>query len=222
MDPGTVGRARSAVPLSHGPQDPALLDDMLARYRARSFTPAFRLPDTPAFDALHPGLLERGFVREQPTWTQVGQVGALLALGPVLKPQPGLQSTLSDTPSPAWMAMFLGAGLDPVDGASRAASLGRAQGTCFVSVSQHGEVLASGAVSFSHGWMGVHGMRTAAARRGEGLAAQVLLSMAHEAHRRGIDREFLQVLADNSPALALYRRCGLRCAWPYAYWRLKT
>jgi ribosomal protein S18 acetylase RimI-like enzyme len=46
--------------------------------------------------------------------------------------------------------------------------------------------------------------------------------MAHEAHRRGIDRVFLQVLADNSPALALYRRCGLRCAWPYAYWRLKT
>ncbi|MFN3494064.1 MAG: GNAT family N-acetyltransferase, partial [Hydrogenophaga sp.] len=64
-----------------------------------------------------------------------------------------------------------------------------------------------------------HGMRTAAARRGQGLAGRVLRAMAAEAARRGLPRVFLQVDASNQPALALYRRAGLTVAWPYAYWR---
>lgn len=213
MDHGTVGRARSAVPLHHGPPDIAALAPLLARYEARGFTPALRLPDLPAFEDLQQALRLRGFVREQPTLTQTAPVASLLA------PQADPQVVLADTPDTAWMAMFLGEGLDPVDGASRARSLARATGTRFASLREGRDTVACGAASFGQGWLGVHGMRTAAAQRGRGLAGRLLQAMAREAAQRGIQAAFLQVDASNAPALALYRRLGFSTAWPYAYWR---
>jgi GNAT superfamily N-acetyltransferase len=213
MDHGTVGRARSAVPLHHGAPDPAALDPILARYAARGFEPAFRLPQVPAFDALQRDLGTRGFERQQPTLTQTCPTAALLTAAPA----PGVE--LAASPDAAWMAMFLGAGLDPVDGASRARSLGRATGMLYASLREGGHTVASGAASFGHGWLGVHGMRTAAAQRGRGLAGVLVRAMAQEAQRRGIGQAFLQVDAGNAPALALYRRLGFATAWSYAYWR---
>ena len=115
--------------------------------------------------------------------------------------------------------MFLGEGLDPVDGESRARSLSRATGTQYASLRENGHTLACGAASFGHGWLGVHGMRTAAAQRGRGLAGRLLRVMAREAAQRGISQAFLQVDASNAPALALYQRLGFSTAWAYAYWR---
>lgn len=213
MDSGTVGRARSAVPLSHEPPDLGFLPVILARYEARGFIPAFRLPDLPAFGAFQTALAQRGFGREQATLTQIAPIPALLDT------DPDPTATLGDTPDAAWMAMFLGEGLDPVDGASRARSLSRATGTRYASLRENGHTLACGAASFGQGWLGVHGMRTAAAQRGRGLAARVLRAMAREAAQRGIPQAFLQVDASNAPALALYQRLGFSTAWPYAYWR---
>jgi ribosomal protein S18 acetylase RimI-like enzyme len=39
------------------------------------------------------------------------------------------------------------------------------------------------------------------------------------AWQRGITRAFLQVEADNAPALGLYRRFGFTTAWTYHYWK---
>ncbi|MFN3493649.1 MAG: GNAT family N-acetyltransferase [Hydrogenophaga sp.] len=213
MFDGTVGRARSAVPLSHQPPAPGLVDTIEQRYRQHGFEPAFRLPELPAFDAFCRRLGERGYVREQPTLTQVGRVAGLLAL------HDGPAGELHAAPDDQWMAMFLGPGLDPVDGASRSRALGRATGTLFASVREAGATVACGAAAFGHGWLSVHGMRTAAVHRGQGLARRVLIAMAQEAQRRGIDKVFLQVDASNAPALALYQRAGMVTAWPYAYWR---
>ncbi|MBS3912466.1 MAG: hypothetical protein KGZ70_11720 [Hydrogenophaga sp.] len=70
VDIGTVGRARSAVPLSHESVNPVVLDAIVRAYRRHGFPPAFRLPDLPAFERLHGWLAGMGFVREQPTLTQ--------------------------------------------------------------------------------------------------------------------------------------------------------
>lgn len=212
MDHGTVGRARSAVPLHHGDHALDLLPAMLERYAVRGFEPRLRLPDQPSFQPWYSELAGRGWRREQPTLTMTGELRHLLSLS-------GPPADLDPSPDAAWMAMFLGEGLDPADGASRSRLLGRASGTLYASVREQGQTVACGAASFGHGWLGVHGMRTAAARRGEGLAGRVLQSMAAEAVRRGLKGVFLQVDAGNLAALALYRRAGLTLAWPYAYWR---
>ena len=213
MDHGTVGRARSAVPLHHGAHDVDLLATILARYASLGFEPRFRLPDLPSFQPWFDALAQRSWRREQPTLTMTGEVQRLLTLSSELP------ADLDSTPDAAWMAMFLGEGLDPTDGASRSRSLSRASGTLFASVREQGQTVACGAASFSHSWLGVHGMRTAAARRGQGLAGRVLQAMAAEAARRGLAGVFLQVDASNLPAQALYRRAGFTVAWPYTYWR---
>lgn len=213
MDSGTVGRAHSAVPLAHEAPDPAIAPTIAKRYSGRGFRPVFRLPELPAFHGMHRALQRLGFSRFQPTLTQTARVADLLA-GPDAP-----AGELEPTPDAAWIAMFLGEGLDPVDGASRARSLGRAHDTLFASLRENGQTLACGAASFGHGWLGVHGMRTAAAHRGRGLAGGLLRTMAQQAQQRGIDRVFLQVDASNAPALALYARLGFTTAWTYAYWR---
>lgn len=215
MDRGTVGRAHSAVPLSHESPEPSALNAIVARYASRGFSPIFRLPDAPAFHSMQRALQKRGFVRRQPTLTQVAGVAELMALaGAALA-----GGQLAETPDAAWMAMFLGPGLDPVDGASRARALSRAHGMRYASWREGGHTLACGAASFGHGWLGVHGMRTDAAQRGRGLARHLIGMMAAEAQRHGIERVFLQVDASNAPALSLYRRLGFATAWTYAYWR---
>lgn len=212
MDRGTVGRARSAVPLHHQVHDTVLLATILERYAARGFEPRLRLPDLPTFGPWHEALLGLGWRREQPTLTMTGTVEALAQV------HAGPPADLAATPDAAWMAMFLGEGLDPADGASRSRSLSRATDMGYVSVRADGETVACGAASFGHGWLGVHGMRTAAAHRGQGLAGRVLQAMALEAGRRGMVGVFLQVDAGNQPAQALYRRAGLARAWSYDYW----
>ncbi|MFC3683549.1 GNAT family N-acetyltransferase [Hydrogenophaga luteola] len=215
MDHGTVGRAHSAVPLHHEAHPPALIDTIVQRYRDAGLRPVLRLPDVPEFEPWWPELRAQGFRREQPTLTQTGALDGLLALAPNTD---GV--SLDPRPDAAWMAMFLGEGLDPVDGASRSKALSRAEGMLFVSLREGGgETLACGAACFAQGWLSMHGLRTAASRRGRGLAGRMIRAMALEAQRRGITRAFLQVDASNEPALALYRRAGMTTAWSYAYWR---
>ena len=215
MDSGTVGRAHSAVPLHHGAHDPALIDRIAQRYRNAGLRPVFRLPDVPTFEAWWPALAARGFQRKQPTLTQTGALAGLLGLAPDTE---GV--SLDPRPDAAWMSMFLGEGLDPVDGASRSRALSRAEGTLFGSLRVGGQTVACGAACYAEGWLSMHGLRTAASQRGRGLAGRLIRAMALEAQRRGIARVFLQVDGANAPALALYRRAGMTTAWSYAYWRL--
>ena len=125
----------------------------------------------------------------------------------------------ADTPDAAWTAIFIGQGFDPIDGASRARTLSRTPGSVYASVREDGRAIACGAASFGYGWASIHGMRTEQARRGEGLAARVLASLAAVAAQRGLPRIFLQVEDNNVPALALYRRAGFETLWRYEYWR---
>jgi N-acetylglutamate synthase len=217
MDHGTVGRAHSAVPLHHGVHDPALIGEITRRYKDAGFRPVFRLPDLPSFDDWWPALTARGFRREQPTLTQTGALEGLIQLASDAE---GV--SLEARPDAAWMAMFLGEGLDPVDGASRSGALSRADGTLFASLRSDGQTLACGAACYAGGWLSMHGLRTAASQRGRGLAGRMVRAMALEAQRRGIARAFLQVDGSNASALALYRRAGMETAWAYAYWRPET
>ena len=224
MDGGTIGRAHSAVPLSH-PQTPqaqtqqaADVASIMAMYLGQGRAPAFRLPDTSTH--LHRALEPMGFQRVEPSWVMTGSV---TALGQTPLPAQGLPPDLQvdalQHPTPGWQAVFLGPGFDPVDGAHRVRNLSRAPGTVFVSAGLGGETVACGTASFGHGWLGIHGMRTAQVHRGQGLATAVLRAMASQAAQRGVHRVFLQVGAANTAAMALYQRAGLTFAWPYAYWK---
>lgn len=215
FDSGPVNRAKSAVPLQHAlvPGPGPLIARIEARYAARGLPAQFRLATPPCFDGLRSELRRRGYHAAQPTLVQLAPVAAVRAVSAEL-------AAVDAAPDAAWAALFMGDGSDPADGARRVAALARAPGALFASVRQDGQTVAAGAAAFSHGWVSVHGMRTAPAWRGRGMAGRILAALAEAALARGLPRCFLQVEEGNAAALALYRRAGFASAWSYDYWRL--
>jgi ribosomal protein S18 acetylase RimI-like enzyme len=215
FDGGTVKRAKSAVPLHRSAVDHATLDRIEDRYDSRQVVPALRLADAECFDGLRAELERRHYVGDSPTCVQIGtlrQMRQAVAGGAAL-------ADVDRAPDGAWAALFLGEGFDPVDGAHRVRSLARAKGSLYASVREGGRTVAAGAMAFGHGWASVHGMRTDKAHRGKGLAGRVLAGLAQAALTRGFERVFLQVDAQNQPALMLYRRAGFTTQWQYRYWQ---
>lgn len=210
LDDGAIGRAKSAVPLSHH-QDASALGDIEAAYRRAGLSPAFRIAESTGLAAIRDALSAGGYVPANSTIVQIGDVDRLAAL----RDRP---ADLLDRPDGAWGAVFLGEGFDPEEGASRVEALTRSPDAVYGAARQAGRTLAVGAVTFGHGWAGIHGMRTDARCRGRGLASQVLAALGRAAQARGIDRVFLQVQAGNHNALSLYRKAGFVEAWRYSYW----
>lgn len=213
LDRGTIRRGASAVPLAHDlPGDPEVLDAIEAAYVARGLKPAFRISDAAGLAGVRAELERRGYGFEQPTLVKTA------AVSDVQHVTDRPPAEVAAEPDQAWAAVFLGQGFDPVDGAYRVKALSRSPGAAFGRVRQDGVTFAVGAGSYSHGWASFHGMRTEAARRGQGGAGRVLAALAHEATSRGIERAFLQVEEKNTTARSLYRRAGFSTAWRYFYW----
>lgn len=214
FDSGTIGRAHSAVPLRHDRCDPAEIAGIEARYRARGLRSSFRIADVAPLEPLRDELRRRGYKENQPTLVQSVTCESMRHASDAAPAQ------IAAVPDAAWSATFSGEGFDPVDAACRVGAFARAPGALFASVRDNGEAPAVGVAALGHGWAGVHGMRTARARRGEGLARRVLAGLAGAAMERGVARAFLQVQEDNAAARALYRRAGFATLWRYTYWQL--
>lgn len=208
---GGMGRAKSAVPLRHD-VGPAALDEIVAAYRERGLTPAFRLATVPLLAPIRDALTERGFAAHQPTIVKTGSVDKLAAFSD------GSVRILSK-PDAAWIALFVGDGFEPVDSAYRAAALARSPGAAFAAAGPDGETHAVGVMSFGFGWAGVHGMRTGPAHRGKGYAGAILAALGREAQARGVERVFLDVEEANHPARRIYSAAGFTAIWGYEYWR---
>jgi GNAT superfamily N-acetyltransferase len=211
LDHGTVGRAHSAAPLAHA----ALSADSIAkvedRYARFGLPPVFRLPDVPALAEIQAQLQQRGYRPAKPTLVQVARLQDI--------PLPADASVrLATSPASGWEQVFLGQGFDPVDGASRLAILRRARDSLFASSERDGATVAVGSACFSHGWCGVHGMRTLPTQRKQGSAGRILAAFAQEARARGLSQAFLQVEEGNAVARSLYERLGFATAWRYRYW----
>ncbi|HZY19551.1 MAG TPA: GNAT family N-acetyltransferase [Ramlibacter sp.] len=213
LDDGTVGRAHSAVPTRHHAVDAGAVDVLEALYARHGLPATFRVPVLPAFAAVRQRLVAGGATPRQPTLTMTGRAEAVSQAGC------GEDVHLEACPGQGWSDAFLGEGFDPAEGAGRLAILRRSRSSVFAAVQRQGQVVAVGAACLGRGWCGIHGMRTAPAWRGRGLAGSILATFGRLAAQRGIGQVFLQVEQANSAAQHLYRRVGLQPAWTYEYWR---
>lgn len=209
LDAGPIGRAKSAVPLRHD-ADPDAVADVEQIYLAMRLPPAFRLAETPGLGPVAAELTRRGYVAGTPTIMKTGTAAGLAALS-------DHPAELLAAPDAAWAACFTGEGFDPQEGAARVRNLARSPDALYAAIRDGGRTLACGVVTFNHGWVGVHGMRTAPDARRRGLAGRVLAAFGRAAADRGIDRVVLQVTEEN-PARGLYRSAGLSPVWRYHYW----
>jgi ribosomal protein S18 acetylase RimI-like enzyme len=209
LDDTTVGRAKSAVPLSHSPRLD-VLPQILAAYEARGLPANLRIADAPGLDRVRDALTGQGFHPYKPTLVKVGDVARLAAFA-----EGGV--VLLDAPDDGFASVFLGQGFDPEDGAQRVRVLKRAPDAVFAAVREGGRTVAVGCASFGHGWGGIHGMRTATDARGRGHAGRILAALGREMQARGVARVQLQV-EEGNPARSLYRKAGYEAVWRYLYW----
>ena len=87
-----------------------------------------------------------------------------------------------------------------------------------VAATVKGSIVGLGRGVVTEGWLGIFGMVTAAEHRGLGVGASVLAELLREGRRLGATGAYLQVEADNAPALALYAAAGFTPAYDYDYW----
>lgn len=220
LDHGTVGRTKSAVPLTHTAPDLAVIDAMEAAYESAALPCAWRLPNTTAYAPMCDALTARSYRAHQPTAVQIANVNDMVSpTQGVLNTHDAWQVRIFDYPDMLWQRVFLGEGFDATDGASRIQILSRSRVTQYGVIVDAGNPVASGALSISHGWASLHGMRTVAPMRGRGLASALIRAFARHAKAVGITRCFLQVDAENAAACRLYRAFGFQEAWRYQYWR---
>jgi GNAT superfamily N-acetyltransferase len=249
FDAADIGRARSAIPLRHDDLTITALSAIEQLYRDQGLSPRFRIANTPGLRHWQDRLLELGYHQTAPVHVQITSIADMQAAvlrffeterkGFLLNAMQATDLATSvqtfaptqdgairrgkvvvlDTPAQAWASVYTAQGFDPADGALRVQLLSRSRFARYAYVQSAGVSLAAGTACISRDWLSVHGMRTLPHAQGQGLGASLLAAFTDLARQYGISRAFLQVEADNAPALALYRRFGFDTAWTYHYWK---
>jgi GNAT superfamily N-acetyltransferase len=183
-------------------------------YAARSLPTRFKLADgavAPSTLAQH--LTARGY---RPTHETLVMIGAVTG-------EADAEVLLSPTPDPAFEAVFTAsADGNAADARERLDALGRIPAPAFFGrLDLEGETAALGATAVDGDWAGIFGMRTLPGHRRKGLARRILGALLLAAEEQGARRAYLQVAADNAPAIALYGGLGFAPAYAYRYWAVE-
>ena len=182
-----------------------------AFYAARGLPACFKLSDGAVVPSnLFEHLRARGY---RPTHGTLVMVGEAVGLA-----DPAV--TVSDAPDPTFEAVFTAsADGNAADARERLDALARIPAPArFARLDRDGEPVALGASAVDGEWVGIFGMRTLPGHRRQGLALRILGTLLAEAKALGARRAYLQVEADNAPAIALYSGLGFVPAYGYRYW----
>jgi ribosomal protein S18 acetylase RimI-like enzyme len=146
---------------------------------------------------------ERGWPADQLTHVLVARLDALT---------PSTSSvpvTVAPSPDDGWLALYRGG--QGAEGRARAL-LTRHDTVAFASVRVDGRTVAVGRGAVDDGWLGVMAVEVDPGYRRQRLATAAMAALWEWGAAAGAVRGYLQVSADNAPALALYRRLGY---WPH-------
>ena len=208
---GRSMRINACWPLAAPDRDPEeALDAVEAWFEARGLPPRFKLTDgVVAPPDLPRRLAVRGYRAVKETVVMLGPTGG--------EGDPALRVTAA--PDAAFEAVFTVTAGDPEDGRERLEALSRIPAPArFARLDIDGAPAAIGCAAIGGGFAGVFGMRTAPDHRRKGLARRVLRALLAEAAGLDARRAWLQVEADNTPAIALYADEGFEPAYRYRYW----
>ncbi len=87
----------------------------------------------------------------------------------------------------------------------------------FASLVEDGRPLAWGFAVAERGMIGLFDIATSPEARRRGIGRRLVTSLLAWGRTQGASRAYLQVVASNVPALALYRQLGFVCAYKYHY-----
>ncbi|GAA1462763.1 GNAT family N-acetyltransferase [Nocardiopsis exhalans] len=176
-------------------EDPgADVAEVTAFYRGHGLRPCVQV--WPGEEAVDARLAEQGYAVVEPT--------LVLAQELTERPQGPGTTLVSDSPTERWTELFAETGVSPewADGVVRILS----GVTAAYGVHESGD--GRGCAVLDGESVAICGMVTARAARGRGVAGAILADLLAWAHDKGARRAYLCVVADNEPALRLYRGAG--------------
>jgi GNAT superfamily N-acetyltransferase len=196
---GFTGRANSVLVVGDpGMPLPAAVDAVTGWYRERGLRPCAQLPGVQS-RAADAAFAAAGWARDE---------DVLVLTAPIAAPTVvDVPVELADAPDDAWLTgyRYRGSELPPV----AAQLLTNAEDVVFASVrTEDGPVAAVGRGVLTDDWLGVTAVTVAEEHRRRGLATAVMAALQNWAGERGARAVYLQVVAGNAPARALYRRAG--------------
>jgi ribosomal protein S18 acetylase RimI-like enzyme len=214
---GVTRRANSALAL--GGEDLDLLTSKAADfYRERGAKPMIQLSTASAPQGLASHLNELGYQASARTLVQhaaTAKVAARTASAPY---SIVAATTTSDEWFETYWSVEAARGRDGADATvCREVLLKPNLPSVFVSATVDGRVVGTGQLVIERGWGGIQCMATVPSHRRRGMAQAVLHALATEGQRRGVERLYLAVMADNAPAAALYASAGFDITHEYSY-----
>ena len=214
VSPGKAKRARS-VNAHFGSTLPidAKIDHCERVYGAHRLPALFRITPFVNPAELDEVLERRGYVVYQPTCVQLRAIDGtpqVRAAAALVLDAPAVDEFVREV-----------AALRGSTAVERAAHLERLGSTplatrCVVA-RENGRTIACGQVALDRDLAGIYDMVTDPDFRGRGIATRIVAELLSWARRNGASHAFLQVDADNAPALAVYRKFGFATAYAYHY-----
>ncbi|TLS54204.1 GNAT family N-acetyltransferase [Paenibacillus antri] len=203
---GVTKRANSAWTVGATP-DGDWLDAVERFYRRRGMPSCFYLSDaTP--DGIDDALAAAGYEKLFPCFFMTGSASETSARFPA---DDRFEARYADEAGDDWIADFIRLeGFEPARAAAYAhifRAIGPAK-TFLRLTSRDGDTVALATAVAERGHAGLSNVVVAPAFRRQGAAAQLLRALAAWADAEGARTLWLQVLEDNAPAIALYRKAG--------------
>ncbi|UUZ79284.1 GNAT family N-acetyltransferase [Paenibacillus sp. P26] len=190
-----------------------------AFYAERGLASRFHLSDASP-DGLDEWLEERGYLKEVPCDLMTAQTADTVRLTASCTPAArGLTAVVEPEPTSAWMDAFLELeGYSPevrpfYDGLYRRIEPAKA----FLRLMDGERCAAAGCAVAEEDWAGFIGVVVHPAFRGKGIGRRLIHELACWSLEEGAEQLYLQVIADNVPAMKLYTGAGFSRLFGYHY-----
>lgn len=213
---GVTQRANSVLPAGTPRDAEAALSRVERFYAAEGLAPAFQVTPAAQPTGLDGFLAQHGYALQSPTLAKVAELPEVLRR----LPSGGPEASVADAPSDAWMRLWWSVdgrrgGAEPQAVARGIMTGGKA---LYASTPWDGGGLAAvGRLALVDDWGGLFSLAVRPEARGNGQATAIISALLGRAAELGVRRTWLQVLADNEPALRLYKRLGYTTAASYHY-----
>lgn len=203
---GGIRRTNAANPLAGERHcGAALIDRVEAFYRGFGQVPVFRLTDFTR--EISSELDRRGYTTQASTLTLLASLAAPPGFG-------ANGPTVTTEPTGNWFELRDRLAKDPLIFRDMVTSIDLPK--AFASSRAGGRTASIAYGVICHGMLVVESVATHPDHRGKGLAKQTVGALMNWARGAGADKACLQVVADNHPALAVYRALGFNTSL-YSY-----
>lgn len=212
---GYTRRANSVHPIERGTRDlAAKIAEAERMYRERGLPTIFKMTEASEPKGLEHALAVRGYHMEARTSVRTADVASLRCGS-----TGGVEIETAWGRAGAWRETVHDiVGIAPENRHTHDQIVGAIGATTgFAVVKEAGRIVGCGLGVVEETWVGVFDVAVASASRRRGNGERLMAGLLRWAQRQGACRAYLQVMADNAPALALYSKLGFGEAYEYWY-----